>query len=49
MRKLIVWGTVASGAVALYLMMKRGESFSEAATTAVQNPFGALFNEMKRG
>ena len=48
MRKLIVWGTVASGAIALYLMMKRGESFSDAATSAVQNPFRSLINEMKR-
>lgn len=48
MRKLFVWGTVASGAIALYLMMKRGESFNEAVTSAVQNPFGSLVNEMKR-
>ena len=48
MRKLFVWGTIASGAVALYLMMKRGETFSEAATNAVQHPFGSLVNELKR-
>ena len=48
MRRLLLWATVTSGAVALYLMMKRGETFTEAATNVGQHPFGSLIDELKK-
>ena len=48
MRKLLFWTTILSGAVAAYLMFKRGESFDTIASKATQHPFGALADELKR-
>jgi hypothetical protein len=47
MRKLIVWGSVAAGALAAYLMYKRGESFGTIAKKATLHPIGSLITELK--
>lgn len=47
MRKLIVWGTVLSGAVAAYLMYKRGEPLGSIAKKAGLNPVGSLITELR--
>lgn len=47
MRRLIFWGTVASGVVAAYLMLRRGESIGNVAQRAIGNPVGSLVNEVK--
>ena len=47
MRKLFVWGPVAAGAIAAYLMYKRGESFPSIAKKAVGNPVGSLVTELR--
>ncbi|MDP9038319.1 MAG: hypothetical protein M3O02_03470 [Acidobacteriota bacterium] len=47
MRRMIFWATLASGAVAAYLMYRRGESFGTIAQKAVGNPVGSLVNELK--
>ena len=47
MRKLIVWGSVISGAIAAYMMYKRGESLPTIAKNAVVNPVGSLVNEFR--
>ena len=49
MRKLIFWTTIASGAVAAYLMLKRGESLGTVAVQATTNPVGTLLHEVRRG
>ena len=49
MRKAFFWITIASGAVAAYLMYKRGKSVDDIASTVIKDPFGSLFNEMKQG
>ncbi len=47
MRRIIVWATIASGVVAAYLMLRRGESLTTVADKAVSNPVGSLVNELK--
>lgn len=47
MRRVIFWATVASGVVAAYLMLRRGESIGSAAQKAIGNPVGSLVNEVK--
>ncbi|GAC1421045.1 MAG: hypothetical protein NVSMB62_15600 [Acidobacteriaceae bacterium] len=47
MRRFFFWATVASGAVAAYLMFKRGESFGQIAQKTVTNPVGSLVNELR--
>jgi hypothetical protein len=47
MRKLIVWGSIAAGAVAAYLMYKRGAPIMTIATKTVLNPVGSLVTELK--
>ncbi len=49
MRKAFFWVTIASGALAAYIMYKRGKSLDDIAGAVVKDPFGALFNEMKQG
>lgn len=39
------WVTVASGAIAAYLMYRRGESLSTIAEQAVQHPVSSLVHE----
>ena len=47
MRKLIVWGSVAAGAVAAYIMYKRGKPVMEIAKKTIGNPVGALVSELR--
>ncbi len=47
MRKLFLYGTIASGVVAAYLMYRRGESLGTIAQKAVTNPLGSLATELK--
>ncbi len=49
MRKAFFWVTIASGALAAYIMYKRGKSLNDIASTVIKDPFGSLFNEMKQG
>ena len=49
MRKAFFWITIASGVAAAYIMYKRGNSLGDIASTVVKDPFGSLFNEMKKG
>lgn len=45
MRNLIFWATVASGLVAAYLMIRRGEDFNTIAHEAIEHPVGSLVRE----
>lgn len=47
MRKFIVWGSIAAGAVAAYLMYKRGTPIMTIAKKAITNPVGSLVTELK--
>ncbi|HEY4011191.1 MAG TPA: hypothetical protein VGM11_13640 [Acidobacteriaceae bacterium] len=47
MRKFIIWGSVAAGAVAAYIMYKRGAPVMEIAKKTIGNPIGALVGELK--
>ncbi len=47
MKKAIFWGTLAAGAVAAYLMVKRGAPLTEVVTRTLRNPFGALGSELQ--
>jgi hypothetical protein len=47
MRKFIVWGSIAAGAVAAYLMYKRGAPIMDIAKKAIINPVGSLVTELK--
>lgn len=47
MRKLIVWGSVAAGAIAAYLMYKRGTPVMDIAKKTITNPVGSLVTELK--
>jgi hypothetical protein len=46
-RKLIVVGTVISGAVAAYLMYKRGTPLLTIVRRTVTNPVGSLVGELR--
>jgi hypothetical protein len=48
MRKLIFWGTVISGAIAAYMMYKRGESVPSIARNTLTRPVGSLVHELRR-
>ena len=45
--KLILFATIASGAIAAYLMYKRGETLGTIAKSAITNPIGSLVTEVK--
>ena len=47
MQRLFFWATVAAGAVAAYMMLRRGESIPKTAAKAITNPVGSLVNEFK--
>lgn len=47
MRKLLIWGSVVSGAVAAYMMYKRGESVPSIARKAITRPVGSLVHELR--
>ena len=48
MRKLIVWGSIAAGAVAAYMMYKRGTPIMTIAKKTIINPIGSLVGEIKQ-
>ena len=47
MRKLLFWGSVASGTIAAYLMYKRGEGVLTIARKSTLNPVGSLVSELR--
>jgi hypothetical protein len=46
-KRLLFWGTIVAGAVAAYLMYRRGESLPTIALRAVTNPVGTLVSELQ--
>jgi hypothetical protein len=47
MKNFIFWATVASGAIAAYLMYRRGERPGTIAREAILHPVGTLVNEAR--
>jgi hypothetical protein len=47
MKRALFWGTIIAGAVAAYLMYRRGESVGAIAVKAVTNPVGSLVSELQ--
>ena len=47
MRKALFWITIGSGAVAAYLMFRRGAPLMEIAQDAVEHPFKTLVSELE--
>ncbi len=47
MRKFFFYATIASGALAAYLLFKRGVPVTEIAQDVLQNPFGTLVHELE--
>lgn len=47
MRRMIVWGSVIAGAVAAYMMYKRGTPIMDIAKKTIVNPVGSLVTELK--
>ncbi|MGC2639799.1 MAG: hypothetical protein WA294_21630 [Acidobacteriaceae bacterium] len=45
MKNVWFWATVAAGAVAAYLMYRRGESFGTIARESIQHPVSSLIDE----
>ncbi len=48
MKRLSFWIPIIAGAVAAYMMYRRGESLPKIAQRAVSNPFGTLAAEVKQ-
>ena len=49
MKRVLFWGTIVAGAVAAYMMYRRGESMGTIAVRAVTNPVGSLVSELEGG
>jgi membrane protease YdiL (CAAX protease family) len=47
MKRALFWGTLVAGAVAAYMMYRRGESLGVIAAHTVINPVGSLVTELK--
>jgi hypothetical protein len=47
MKRALFWGTLLAGAVAAYMMYRRGESLGVIAAQTVINPVGSLVTELK--
>ena len=47
MRKVIFWTTVLSGAIAAFLLLKRGVPIGEVAQDVIQHPIGTLVDEVR--
>jgi hypothetical protein len=47
MKRVLFWGTIVAGAVAAYMMYRRGESMGTIAVRAVTNPVGSLVSELQ--
>jgi hypothetical protein len=46
-KRVLFWGTIVAGAVAAYLMYRRGESLPTIAIRTVANPVGTLVSELQ--
>jgi hypothetical protein len=47
MKRALFWGTIVAGAVAAYLMYRRGEGMGTIAVRTVTNPIGSLVSELQ--
>ncbi|HET6215836.1 MAG TPA: hypothetical protein VFE27_02380 [Acidobacteriaceae bacterium] len=47
MKRALFWGTIIAGAVAAYLMYRRGEPVASIAVQTVTNPVGTLVTELQ--
>jgi hypothetical protein len=47
MKRALFWGTLIAGAVAGYMMYRRGESLGIIAARTVTNPVGSLVTELR--
>jgi hypothetical protein len=47
MKRALFWGTIVAGAVAAYLMYRRGETMGTIAVRTVTNPVGSLVSELQ--
>jgi hypothetical protein len=47
MKRAFFWGTLIAGAVAGYMMYRRGESLGIIAARTVTNPVGSLVTELR--
>jgi membrane protease YdiL (CAAX protease family) len=47
MKRALFWGTLLAGAVAAYMMYRRGESLGVIAAHTVTNPVGSFVTELK--
>jgi hypothetical protein len=47
MKRALFWGTIVAGAVAAYLMYRRGEAVGTIAVRTVTNPVGSLVSELQ--
>jgi hypothetical protein len=47
MKRALFWGTIIAGAVAAYMMYRRGEPIGTIAVKAVTNPVGTLVSELQ--
>jgi hypothetical protein len=47
MKRVLFWGTIVAGAVAAYLMYRRGEGMGTIAVRTVTNPVGSLVTELQ--
>ncbi|HEV2280198.1 MAG TPA: hypothetical protein VGS02_18610 [Acidobacteriaceae bacterium] len=47
MRKFLFWATVAAGAVAAYMMYRRGEDITTIARESIQHPVKSLVRETR--
>ena len=48
MRRIFFWGTILSGAVAAYLMYRRGEPAGQIAKKTLAHPLRSLASEIKQ-
>lgn len=48
MKRITFWATIVAGAVAAYLMYRRGESLPKIAQKTVSNPLGAFASEVRQ-
>lgn len=46
-RRILFWSTVAAGAVAAFLMYRRGASLTTIARESIQHPVGSFVRETK--
>lgn len=47
MKRALFWGTIIAGAVAAYMMYRRGEPMGAIAVKTVTNPVGSLVSQLQ--